>query len=265
MVAVVLHNPKKRGKSYRIAIEKDLGIFEDAERYLEEKRAKLMEEWGIDPVPDEELPLMSGVFNVPIYGLNKWGDLFNSRQKLALIAFTEKVRLAYKKMIEEGYEKEYAKAMVSYLVLGLDRVIFFVNNLAAWQINSEATSPAMVRQALGMIWDYIEINPISGATGSYSSAIEWISKVAKHCSQTYNAPATLTQSSATSLSYPDNYFDAVFTDPPYYDNVPYSYLSDFFYVWLKRTVGDLYPDLFSTPLTPKKNEIVAYSNGPGGI
>jgi adenine-specific DNA methylase len=70
----------------------------------------------------------------------------------------------------------------------------------------------------------------------------------------------VSQSSATSLSYPDNYFDAVFTDPPYYDNVPYSYLSDFFYVWLKRTIGDLYPDLFSTPLTPKSKEIVAYTN-----
>ncbi|MFN3921903.1 MAG: methyltransferase domain-containing protein, partial [Caldimicrobium sp.] len=57
--------------------------------------------------------------------------------------------------------------------------------------------------------------------------------------------------------YPDNYFDAVFTDPPYYDNVPYSYLSDFFYVWLKRSIGDLYPELFSTPLTPKSKEIVA--------
>jgi adenine-specific DNA methylase len=68
------------------------------------------------------------------------------------------------------------------------------------------------------------------------------------------------QSSATELPYPDNYFDAVFTDPPYYDNVPYSYLSDFFYVWLKRTVGDLYPELFSTPLTPKSKEIVAYTN-----
>ena len=68
------------------------------------------------------------------------------------------------------------------------------------------------------------------------------------------------QASATELPYPDNYFDAVFTDPPYYDNVPYSYLSDFFYVWLKRTIGDLYPDLFSTPLTPKSREIVAYTH-----
>ncbi|MFN3762264.1 MAG: hypothetical protein ACK4WK_03565 [Anaerolineae bacterium] len=70
---------------------------------------------------------------------------------------------------------------------------------------------------------------------------------------------------ATRLPYPDGYFDAVFTDPPYYDNVPYSYLSDFFYVWLKRTVGHLYPDLFSTPLTPKTGEIVAYAHDRGGF
>jgi len=71
--------------------------------------------------------------------------------------------------------------------------------------------------------------------------------------------------SGTALSFPDDYFDAVLTDPPYYDNVSYSYLSDFFYVWLKRTVGDLYPELFATPLTPKKEECVAYSNGEGGF
>jgi Adenine-specific DNA methylase containing a Zn-ribbon len=75
---------------------------------------------------------------------------------------------------------------------------------------------------------------------------------------------TVLQASATELPYPDNYFDAVFTDPPYYDNVPYSYLSDFFYVWLKRSLGDLYPELFSTPLTPKSKEIVAYSHIEGG-
>lgn len=71
------------------------------------------------------------------------------------------------------------------------------------------------------------------------------------------------QASATELPFPDDYFDAVFTDPPYYDNVPYSYLSDFFYVWLKRTIGDLYPELFATPLTPKSKEIVAYSHQGG--
>ncbi len=76
-------------------------------------------------------------------------------------------------------------------------------------------------------------------------------------------PGNVSSLSATNLPYNDNYFDAVITDPPYYDNVPYSYLSDFFYVWLKRSVGDLYPELFSTSLTPKKNEIVAYSTSEG--
>jgi len=74
----------------------------------------------------------------------------------------------------------------------------------------------------------------------------------------------VSQSSATSLSYPDNYFDAVFTDPPYYDNINYAELSDFFYVWLKRTIGDLYPELFSTPLVPKSKEIVANPVRHGG-
>jgi len=76
---------------------------------------------------------------------------------------------------------------------------------------------------------------------------------------------TVLHASATELPYPDKYFDAIFTDPPYYDNVPYSYLSDFFYVWLKRSIGDLYPELFSTPLTPKSKEIVAYSHKEGGF
>jgi len=94
---------------------------------------------------------------------------------------------------------------------------------------------------------------------------DWIDRIILHTSQIPNPPiSTATQSSATQLPYPDSYFDAVLTDPPYYDNVPYSYLSDFFYVWLKRTVGHLYPDLFATPLTPKAEEIVAYSHGEGG-
>jgi putative DNA methylase len=114
MVAVVLSRPK--GKAYRLATEKDVEFYRKAEEYLEEKRKKLWEEWGIDPVPDEEMNTKDpNTVAGRGYGFTKWGDLFNSRQKLALITFTEKVRLAYKKMIEEGYDKEYAKAVVSYL------------------------------------------------------------------------------------------------------------------------------------------------------
>jgi adenine-specific DNA methylase len=100
---------------------------------------------------------------------------------------------------------------------------------------------------------------LSGPTTGYNfNVVEWKTEMKKIL------VPTVLQSSATELPYPDNYFDAIFTDPPYYDNVPYSYLSDFFYVWLKRSIGDLYPELFSTPLTPKSKEIVAYSHIEGG-
>ncbi len=169
MVAVVLHHPLKKGKIYRLATEKDLEVFKEAEKYLEEKRKKLMDEWGIDPVPDEEIPLMSGTFNVPLYGITKWGDLFNARQKLALITFTEKVRLAYKKMIEEGYDKEYAKAVVSYLGLAVSRVVEYMSNLCVHDNTQERTVHVFGRQALPMVWDYSELNPLSKAVGSWES------------------------------------------------------------------------------------------------
>jgi len=239
MVAVVLYHPEKRGKVYRLSTEKDIQAYEEAKMYLEEKRAKLMEEWGIDP-------------------LNTWGDLFNDRQKLALIAFVEKVRQAYERMLGEGYEEEYAKAVVTYLGLRLDLFATYLNTLVRWRGDALSFERSFDRQTLQMLWDYGEVNPFSGRRGSWNT--EKMELSIEHCSMTSETSAVVLQASATSLPFPDNYFDAIFTDPPYYDNVPYSYLSDFFYVWLKRTVGDFYPELFITPLTPKSKELVAYTH-----
>jgi len=166
MVAVVLHHPRAKGKIYRLATEKDLEIFKEAEKYLEEKRKRLMDEWGIDPVPDEEMnqddpTTVAGRG----YGFKVWGDLFNSRQKLALITFTEKVRLAYKKMIEEGYDKEYAKAVVSYLGLGINRLADRNSTLSVWNNIAEKQEHTFGRQALPMVWDYAETNVIEGIQG----------------------------------------------------------------------------------------------------
>ena len=159
---------KGEGKSYRLATEKDLEFYRLAEEYLEEKRKRLWEEWGIDPVPDEPLrrvPVTFGVINVWVYGMNTWGDLFNSRQKLALITFTEKVRLAYKKMLEEGYDKDYAKAVVSYLGLGVNRLADKNSTLCRFIPQTEAIGFTYGRQALPMLWDYIEMNPITHPSG----------------------------------------------------------------------------------------------------
>ncbi|AEH51464.1 DUF1156 domain-containing protein [Pseudothermotoga thermarum] len=265
MVAIVLNS--KSGKKYRIATRKDLETYQEAEKYLREKREKLMDEWLLDPVPDEELPPKETLgFRVQRYGMAKWGDLFNSRQKLALITFVEKVRLAYKRMLEEGYDKDYAKAVVSYLALGVSRTSDFASNLCRWHPQWEFIPNTFARQALPMSWDYAELNLFSPIlAGTFESMLNQVKRVIEEVSKVGSNYATTMQSSATSLPYPDNYFDAVFTDPPYYDNVPYSYISDFFYVWLKRSIGDLYPELFVTPLTPKAKEIVAYSHTHGGL
>jgi adenine-specific DNA methylase len=164
MVAVVLSRPQ--GKAYRLATKRDVEIYRKAEEYLEEKRKKLWEEWGIDPVPDEDLPPENTLgFRVQRYGMLKWGDLFNSRQKLALVTFTEKVRLAYKNMIEEGYDKDYAKAVVSYLGLGVNRLADRNSTLSVWNNIAEKQEHTFARQALPFIWDYAETNVIEGFQG----------------------------------------------------------------------------------------------------
>lgn len=272
MVVVVLHHPNKSGKKYRIATEQDLGIFAKAEKYLEEKIAN----WkGLEsPLPNEELPIKGSLGISPYWtSPKKWQDLFNSRQKLALVTFLDNIKESYEGIQEEladiqlpdGIDKEeLVKAVVSYLAINVDNIAEKNNSLNRWGSNVEAVAGCFAMQALPMRWEYIEGNPFLGNIGwkelinfKIGALFNWT----KNCE---NTPATVVQSSTTSLPYEDNYFDAVFTDPPYYDNVPYADLSDFFYVWLKRCVGDLFSEIFATPLTPKSNELVANPVRHGG-
>jgi adenine-specific DNA methylase len=267
MVAVVLKHPHRQGKTYRAATEKDMEVFRRAEKALEAKRRKLMEEWGIDPVPDEPTPEGGGpgaerAFSIRGWAMTKWGDLFNPRQKLALITFTDKIKVMGKAY--DAANPEAAEAILAYLAIIVDWIADKDSSLTRWDSTRETSKGTFGRQALPMVWDYFELNPFSGSTSDWNSSLEWSLKVIEHCPCGHAEPAEVTQASTTALPHPDRHFDAVITDPPYYDNVPYSYLSDFFYVWLKRTVGDLYPELFSTPLTPKSEEIVAYSHEQGG-
>jgi len=269
MVAVVTSNSSSVGKHYRLATDEDLKIYNKADEYLKLKRISLGEEWGMDPMPDETLPPKNSHRAVgsqlPIYGFTSWSELFNSRQSLTLITFTEKIRAAYKKILAEGKDPEYSRAVVSYLALTLDRMAMSYNTLTAWQAGYEKMGNMFSRQALAMVWDYAEPNAVGGAVRSWESLFTDTLEVILSLSAIIPIGVPMVeQSSATSLQYPSDYFDAVFTDPPYYDNVPYSYLSDFFYVWLKRSLGGFYPELFSTPLTSKKDEIVVYGNRPGG-
>ncbi|MFQ6056913.1 MAG: DUF1156 domain-containing protein, partial [Methanosarcinales archaeon] len=259
MVVVVLHHPNKSGKKYRIANQNDFDIFAKAEKYLEEKIAN----WkGLEsPLPDEKLMEHSVKQRTPwLYGMKEWQDLFNSRQKLAIVTFLDKIKESYDLIQEdlanlqlpEGiYKEELAKVVVGYLGIFLDMHTAFNNKLARWENTSEAIKHLYSRQALPMIWNFVELDPFSGSTGSMESGRYYYLKNIETSAFLVETSSNIILSSATTLPYSENFFDAVFTDPPYYDNINYAELSDFFYVWLKRCVGDLFPEIFATPLTPK--------------
>jgi adenine-specific DNA methylase len=271
MVAVVLHHPQRTGKSYRLPTDRDLEAYNAAEKALEKKRQALWAEWGIDPVPDEPLPQerpspnARGLSAITRYEMRKWGDLFNSRQKLALVTFASEVREMHQRMLVQGAEPEFSKAVATYLALVISRMADFESVICRWQPQWEFIPNTFARQAVPMVWDYAELVPLAPIlTGTFESMIGQVLDVISHCSEVHDDRAAVaTQGTATALPWDDGHFDAVLTDPPYYDNVPYGDLSDFFYVWLKRTVGNLYPELFATPLTPKSEEIIWHQRHGG--
>jgi len=246
----VIYEQAGAGKGYRPATSIDEALFEQAQAALQ----------ALDPngemAPAELIPSGSSrAIFVYLYGLTRWGDLFNARQLLALITFSRQVRAAYDAMLAEGMEPERASAVATYLAIVVDRVADYGSSLTRWRNTVEAIAGTFGRQALPMVWDYVEINP-TGDTSGWPASVGWVTQVIEHAGQVSNRPAIAQQGTATRLPYPDNHFDAVTTDPPYYDAVPYADLSDFFYVWLKRSVGFLYPKVFRTPLTPKSPEII---------
>lgn len=256
LLVIISVNPNKHGKNYRIATEIDSNIFRNAASSLDNK----IKTWkrNFNPVPDEPLPPIGTLgFRVQRYGIIKWGDLFNPRQKLALITFLDKIRLAYDKMISEGFESEYAKAITLFLALGLDRIASYGSSFCVLNpTGGRGVKNIFERQALIMVWHYVESNPFNTIAAGWPTAIRKNVAWLEHASKAFLFAGKVEQGTATRLPWSDNYFDAIITDPPYYDNVPYSDLSDFFYVWLKRALGDIYPELFSTPLTPKSQEII---------
>jgi adenine-specific DNA methylase len=265
LAAVVLHNPGTTGKTYRIATKKDIHTFKEVEQYLQNKIESWR--WLDSPLPDENIDMKSHAVNrLPMYGMKTWSDAFNSRQKLALITFMEKIKLAYEGIKEDCRNSEITKyginpkeatnMVMGYLSLIFDRMLMFTNTLARWKPDAEATVDIFGRQALGMVWDYSENNPIFPHGGSFINQKDRIFHSLEGVYTGFNTSYT-SNFSATSIPFSDNCFDLVITDPPYYDNVPYADLSDFFYVWLKRSVGGIFSDLFSTPLTQKSQEAIA--------
>jgi putative DNA methylase len=269
MVAVVLYHPQQTGKRYRLATERDMEAYRAAEQALLRVCACLRKEWGMEPVPNEEAPGTYGSNAMGFrYSFYEYGDYFNARQQLALVTFVDAVRRAHAQMLAQGADPEFAKAVATYLALVISRMTDFETSLAAWHPQWEFSTHIFSRQAIPMNWDYSELNPLSPVlTGTWQSMFGQVSETLANLVSipvSDTPDPNIQHGSATDLPWGNDFFDAVITDPPYYDNVNYSNLSDFFYVWLKRTVGHLHPDLFATPLTPKSQEMVADAYRFGG-
>jgi putative DNA methylase len=249
---------------------------------IEKRIAELCQRTGLT-VPDEQLVRTGGnQMAVLHYGLNEFGHLFTPRQMLCLLTFTAAVREAYQSMVGSAsglsqaatgeppvpprqgvapMDEERAKAVAHSLALIQSKVSMYANTLCVWNVGKQHSVHCFGRQAMPMTWDFPEVN-LANPLGNTLEALKGTA-AAIESTLDCNHVAVVTRGSATALPYPDGTFDAVITDPPYYDNVSYANLSDFFYVWLKRSIGHLYPEHFSNPLTPKKQEAVADASRHG--
>lgn len=214
-------------------------------------------------LPDEALG-----FRVQNYGLKRWVDLFTNRQLVALTTLSDLVDEARSRVLDDAITagmprgkrledggtgaEAYTDAIATYLALGVSRTTDYSSSLCSWHNAGEKMRNVFSRQAIPMVWDYAEANPFSGSSGNFSGQNEWVAKALGHAPGA--SDGTVTQIGAASREYDQ---PAISTDPPYYDNIGYSDLSDFFYVWLRRSLGSIHPKVVGTMLTPKADELVA--------
>ena len=221
--------------------------------------------------PDVEFFQQALGFRLGNYGMAKWSDLFTSRQLVALTTFSDLVQEAREQVrrdaLADGVSDDgkalrdggtgataYAEAVGVYLAFALSKAADRNSSLCVWEQRMDRLRGTFSRQALPMVWDYVETNPFSGAGGdiygTVRSLCEVLEKFAPRCFPGECAQADAAQQTLTTVRI-------VSTDPPYYDNIGYADLSDFFYVWLRRSLRSIFPDLFATLAVPKAEELVA--------
>ena len=256
MTAVVTLKPGETGRHYRLPADADYAAVRKAQTRL----AEILGEWerggkqGLCPVPDEPTPAGGGsgagrAFSVQRYGMLHWGDLFSARQKVALFGVGQLIRNFL------GEDTNALRALAGLLV---GRLADYMSAQCVWHIPKQLVAHTFGRQALPLTWDFCEIAPVADGPGNLGGGIDWIAKAIESWPRSYTGQ--IQPADATQHPLPDQAAGVWFTDPPYYDAIPYSDLSDFFLVWLKRTLPDHLllrdPFDFDNPLSPKTREAV---------
>jgi adenine-specific DNA methylase len=212
---------------------------------------------GTSALPDEQITKSQfRILRSLVYGINTFRGLFNDRQLYVLGTLCEAVRTAHQEMRTQGMDTARATAVTTYLGFMVDKIADYNSSFTTWRTTAEASRSTFARQAIAMVWDYLETDPLHASAGIWDAHVRWIELGIRHCSSSSTAQATVQRGDAQHLAFADGTFDAVIVDPPYYDAIQYGDLSDFFYVWLKRSIGHLHPTVFGTPLTPKSQEVI---------
>jgi len=251
LYGVALAIGQRQGKEYADVTDADQEAYRNAEKAWHEVIEK---NEGSDI--NEPFVLTYGLHVPPHYGITTWGDLFSPRQKLGLNTIGKIIRDYRETLIKNGSTEEFAGDVVTALALAVSNAIHYSTNMSTW-LAEHMISAFITGNAIAMRWDWAEANPlvpeyVGGLDYAFSQCLSALQSCLSMNSQTTSVMAA----DATDLPLPDDAADMFFTDPPYYDVVPYADLSDLCYVWLKRYIGDLHPEFFNEELTPKSNQIV---------
>lgn len=248
LLCVVADRPTGTGRTYRAPNQHDLLAVDKAAGALNSLVASGHE------LPSGEINHLRGFFNVVLYGMTQWGHLFSPRQAVALLTL---VRLLHK-VRRQLPSDDRSLAILTCLAMCIDRCADKCASLVPWNVPGEKVEHVFGRQALPMVWDYAEASILSSI--GWDGALEWVMRAIESNTAAELPVGHAEAASATSHPLPNDTADALVTDPPYYAAIPYADLSDFFYSWLKKTVGHLHSSLFTDELSPKIEECIQMSH-----
>lgn len=198
------------------------------------------------------------------YGISLWRHLFTPRQLLVLFTLVKQIRCAHGEMVADGIAEDRARALATFFAMAFGRLVKHFSKFGIWLYGDQKTDGTIgPNQALKMVWSFSEINALALTTGCLPFALQNEAFCIQELATVGNA-AKVERGNAEKLFFDDETFDAVVTDPPYYSSIYYADLSAFFYVWLKRIVGELYPEHFALSAPPKRREAVAQPSEQGG-
>jgi adenine-specific DNA methylase len=247
LLAVVTLRDEPEGRTYRLSSEDDYTVLWKAQEHLQSLGAAT-NVGVLSDIPTESIPLTEPRrLSIPLYGSRQWTDLHTARQNLLLANLSKHCR-----QIQNVHIRNLAACLIS-------KVADKQSTLCGWKTTAEYMGThTFSRQALGMVWDFCEANPLGSESGSVQAEIDWIVEAVAALGNTIDHAGTTECLDACSLPLPAESAKIYFTDPPYYDAVPYSHLSDFFFVWLKRALDGhpLTGGMAANGLTPKDLEIV---------